>query len=51
MASIWLIPPIVQHVGWQWAFSTLAIGPILGVLAMVFLRRLPESLKRAGGRR
>ena len=49
--SIWLIPPVVAAVGWSWAFSTLAVGPILGVLAMARLRGVPEALKMAGGRR
>ena len=49
--SIWLIPPVAKVVGWRWAFSFLAIGPILGVLAMYRLRALPESLKLADGRR
>jgi MFS family permease len=51
MASIWLIPPVVQGVGWRWAFSVLAIGPVLGVLAMARLRSLPEARLLAGGRR
>jgi MFS family permease len=51
MASIWLIPPLVERVGWPWAFSALAIGPALGVLAMWRLRRHPESVRMAGGRR
>ena len=49
--SIWLIPPLVREIGWRWAFSILAIGPIYGVLAMSRLRALPDSLKLAGGRR
>jgi len=51
MASIWLIPPLVAHVGWRWAFSALAIGPFLGVAAMARLRALPEAAQLAGGRR
>jgi MFS family permease len=49
--SIWLIPPVVAAVGWRWAFATLAVGPALGVVAMARLRRLPESVRMAGGRR
>jgi MFS family permease len=49
--SIWLIPPIVAAVGWRWAFATLAIGPVLGVVAMARLRALPEARRLAGGRR
>jgi MFS family permease len=51
VASIWLIPPVVELAGWRWAFATLAIGPFLGVLAMGRLRLAPEAVKLAGGRR
>ena len=49
--TIWLIPPAVTAVGWSWAFATLAVGPLLGVLAMIRLRGAPEAVKMAGGRR
>jgi MFS family permease len=49
--SIWLIPSVVAATGWHWAFTTLAVGPILGVLAMARLRATPEAVKMAGGRR
>ena len=51
MLSIWLIPLLVRWVEWRWAFAILAVGPFLGVAAMARLRRLPDSLKLAGGRR
>jgi MFS family permease len=51
MVSIWLIPVAVEWMGWRWAFVTLAIGPLLGVVAMARLRVLPEALRLAGGRR
>jgi hypothetical protein len=51
MVSIWLIPVAVEWMGWRWAFVTLAIGPLLGVVAMARLRALPEALQLAGGRR
>ena len=35
--SIQLIPPIVAHVGWKFAFPLLAIGPAIGI---VVIRRL-----------
>lgn len=37
--------------GWQWAFVVLAPGPIIGTLAMLALRRLPEATRIAQGRR
>jgi MFS family permease len=51
IASIWLIPIAVRGLGWRWAFATLAIGPLLGVVAMGRLRALPEARRMAGGRR
>lgn len=36
---------------WQLAFALLAIGPALGIVAMLRLRGRPEALKMAGGRR
>lgn len=49
--SIWLIGQIVDVVGWRYAFTVLAIGPLFGALSMLALRRQPEALKMAGGRR
>jgi MFS family permease len=49
--SIWLVPPLVDVAGWQWAFAALAVGPALGVVAMARLRALPEARRLAGGRR
>jgi hypothetical protein len=51
MASIPLIPILVDHVGWRFAFAALAPGPAFGVWAMLRLRSLPEAVKIAGGRR
>ena len=49
--SIELIPKVVDLVTWRYAFIVLAPGPFLGVLAMLRLRGLPESIKIAHGRR
>ena len=43
VATIWLIPLLENVVTWQWAFSILAPGPLLGVLAMVWLYNIPEA--------
>jgi len=49
-ASISLMPAIEHAVTWRWAFAVLAPGPILGTIAMLRLRRLPEAKKIAQGR-
>jgi MFS family permease len=49
--SIELIPYFVGQVGWRYAFAILAPGPLLGVVAMLRLRSLPEAAKIAHGRR
>ncbi len=43
------VPLIAESFGWQWAFPVLAIGPALGVVSMVRLRRSPEAQLLAGG--
>lgn len=49
--TIRIIPPLVDRVGWDWAFAVLAIGPAFGVWSMQRLRRLPEAERMASGRR
>ena len=51
LVTVHLVPPLVQVVGWQYAFAVLAIGPFFGVWAMGRLRRHPDSVKLANGRR
>ncbi|MAG36679.1 MAG: MFS transporter [Dehalococcoidia bacterium] len=51
MVSIQLVPLVVEAAGWSAAFVMLAIGPALGTVAMLALRRLPEATQLAGGRR
>jgi sugar phosphate permease len=41
MASIQLVPPLAERLGWRWAFVFLAVGPALGIRsirALVALR-------------
>jgi len=49
--SIRLMPVIVAQVGWRFAFVVLAPGPLLGIVAMMRLRALPEAVRIAQGRR
>ncbi|OGD22914.1 MAG: MFS transporter [Candidatus Aminicenantes bacterium RBG_13_64_14] len=51
LVTIRLVPALERLVTWRWAFVPLAIGPVLGVWAMLRLRRLPASAKMACGRR
>ena len=43
------VPLIANAWGWRWAFPWLALGPVLGILAMVKLKRSPEAALLAGG--
>ncbi|HET9384340.1 MAG TPA: MFS transporter [Gemmatimonadales bacterium] len=38
-ATIYLLPTVAAGVGWRWSMSVLAIGPALGIWAMLTLRR------------
>jgi MFS family permease len=49
VATIWLIPLLEESLGWRWAFAFLAPGPLLGVVAMLRLKSLPEAARIAGG--
>ncbi len=51
LVSIRLVPPLVDLVGWRWAFAMLALGPAFGIWSMQRLRRLPEAVRMASGRR
>ncbi len=51
LVSIHLLPYAVDAFSWRYAFLILAIGPFLGVLAMLRLRLRPEAASMAGGRR
>lgn len=51
LITIRLIPTLEVWFGWRWAFSFLTIGPVVGIGAMTTLRKLPESISMAGGKR
>jgi MFS family permease len=52
MVTIWAVPIFAAWIGgWQWAFIILVPGPIIGMTAMLILRRLPEAARLAGGAR
>jgi MFS family permease len=51
MVTIWMIPPLVETIGWEWAFATLVVGPVFGIVSMARLRGLPEAERMASGNR
>jgi len=51
LVTIHLMPLWVHGFGWRGAFVPLALGPLVGVIAMARLRARPEALRLAGGRR
>jgi MFS family permease len=51
MITIWLIPLLLEALGWRYVFLVLMPGPVFGIWSMLQLRRLPEARKLACGRR
>lgn len=49
LATIHLVPLLVDVTSWEYAFIPLALGPFIGILAMMKLRRLPEAGLLANG--
>jgi len=49
--TIYLLPWVAGQIGWRWSMAVLALGPVGGVWAMQALRRRPEAVQLAGGRR
>jgi len=50
LVSIRLVPFLVNWMGWRWSFVILAIGPALGVWAMLALGRTAFAGRLANGR-
>ena len=51
IVTIRLVPLMEAAAGWGWAFAFLAIGPVVGIAAMMRLRGMPESRQMAMGKR
>lgn len=50
LASIHVVEAAQSRFGWGIAFATLAIGPAIGIIAMIRLRRHPDAVRLASGR-
>ena len=52
-ATIWGVSALnpTDGTGWRVAFAVLALGPLVGIFAMLRLRSRPEAVHMAGGRR
>jgi MFS family permease len=50
IVGVGLLDP-ADRSAWAIAFGVLAVGPAIGIVAMARLRRRPEALRMAGGRR
>jgi hypothetical protein len=51
LVTLRLIPALLDLVGWGAVFVALAPGPVVGIVSMLRLGRLPEAARMAGGRR
>ncbi|RWA68793.1 MFS transporter [Mesorhizobium sp.] len=49
--SIHLTSFVAESIGWRWSFLVLTPGPLLGVAAMLLLRRMPTARQIANGLR
>jgi MFS family permease len=50
MLTIRMVPWVEAHIGKQWSFSVLAIGPAAGIVAMAALARHPAARQLASGK-
>jgi len=45
LISIRLLPSFVHMVSWSFAFMFLAVGPLIGIISLILLRKEPDSTK------
>ncbi|MHA2036058.1 MAG: MFS transporter [Promethearchaeota archaeon] len=49
--TIWLLPLIVELIGWTFGFTFLVLGPIFGIISLIKLRKEPDSERIALGKK
>jgi MFS family permease len=50
LVTLRIVPELVEPLGWWPTFALLALGPVVGIVAMLRLRGLPEAARMASGR-
>jgi dipeptide/tripeptide permease len=51
LATIHIVPWLVELAGWRYAFAFLALGPVFGIWAMIRLRAHPDAYRLANANR
>ncbi len=51
LISIRLLPSFVHTVSWSFGFTLLVLGPLIGILSLILLRKEPESTKIGQGKK
>jgi dipeptide/tripeptide permease len=51
LISIRLLPSFVHTVSWSFGFTLLALGPLIGILSLILLRKEPDSTKIGQGKK
>ncbi|GAF73071.1 unnamed protein product, partial [marine sediment metagenome] len=51
LISIRLLPSFVHMVSWSFTFMFLALGPLIGILSLILLRKEPDSSKIGQGKK
>jgi MFS family permease len=51
LISIRLLPSFVHMVSWSFGFTILAIGPLIGILSLILLRKESDSTKIGQGKK
>jgi len=49
--SIQLLPSFVRLVSWTFGFTILFLGPLVGIISLILLRREPDSLNIGQGKK
>ncbi len=51
LISIQILPNFVNLVGWVFGFTFLSVGPLIGIVSLILLRKEPDSIKLGQGKK